>query len=64
MNASSRKGVLTRRKALAIVAGSAATVVTMVRPAWPLARTRDSDVPAAGRPSPVTDERPPFVLSF
>jgi len=64
MNVPSRKGLFTRRKALGIVAGSAATVVTMARPAWPSARTRDSDVPSAGTPSPLTNERPPFVLSF
>jgi hypothetical protein len=63
VNVPTRKGLFTRRRALAIVAGSAVTVVTMARPAWSFARTRDSDVPAA-KPSPLTDERPPFVLSF
>jgi len=64
MNAPSRKGLFTRRTALGIVAGSAAAVVTMARPARLLARTRDSDVPATGRPPSFPDERPPFVLSF
>ena len=64
VNVPFRKGLFTRRKALAIVAGSAATVVTMARPAWSLARTRDSHLPATGTPPLPTDERPPFVLSF
>ena len=65
MNVPSRKGLFTRRKALGIVAGAGATVVTLGRLAWFFARIRASDVSSAGNtPSPLTDQRPPFVLSF